>query len=1029
MKVQRLPSMIAIPFQEYLSESNAVFRLYRLCDAGEVLARFLTIVALSELRRQLGENPFPDKLLRVLNTRIKRPTFGQWRDMLLDLTEAVDWEKALLRLPFQQFVTKCLAPTLRGKEGLVEFRNNLIHAGPPAQAWAEQKLERWEPRLSGLIQHLSFLEPSRVVFFSQGTAWQLVGPTLKGEKITLSPALARELQGLPDRVVLVKDKAWLDLWPLCDYGRAMVSSPEGSRQAAHASPLVYFRAEPARCLYAALGGELPHGERSDVLEEFSALFRLKERFALEGPSLDFEEEIRADAAALIGKVRLQQVEQAKNTIQSVQRGIFWLTGPGGIGKSYLIAKLADDLRLPPLQGCRIAWRFKLSDRTRSNRTAFFQHTYGKLSAWLQKEERTSTTDPVKLFELVRELLDEVAVLKPGKPGGRPPRVLFFLDGMDEIGRLDESFLEIPFALSRDNVVWVCAGRPEGRLPQVFAPATPLIHNGLPAMENNDIRGLLLESSLSRKYDLLALDKEQGEETKNAAVEAVVQRAQGLPLYVHYVIQDILTGHFRFEDLPHRLPPRLRDYYEDLLGRQPINDLQPLLTPLMLTIAWAHAPLDETSLLYLMNRRGILEEDEADLLRQGLAALSSMVRQAPLPGTQDCGYEPYHPTFREHLRDDLAGNRTRENRRARKMFVELARDWAGLPQEHPIRAYVLSFGLKLLVEAQGWDDLEALLTDPHFIEAREATGPSHELMADYALALQAMPEPNWSRLWLAPGRCSLLTLKGISYLMDYGKVKEGIDLLQRCKEIVLARDLPELTCDWNILAGRVDLYHGNEHKALNRLKAALQIARQAGYEEGIAKIYLTLGVVRRKMDIPWQDAQKALENALDSDFAKNCPDFRMRVHLNLAMAFCRQGRPELARVSLEEVRGRLAKEPQPLITAWLLKYEGFACLTECDYPSALNCFRGAQEIFQSVGHVEEVNRCRALLLFSESLERIISREDPLFVDISQIPDSLQPLLRDLIPTIMLHKSMDTWILKIIDLLEKQTDPEPLVWRSV
>jgi hypothetical protein len=50
------------------------------------------------------------------------------------------------------------------------------------------------------------------------------------------------------------------------------------------------------------------------------------------------------------------------------------------------------------------------------------------------------------------------------PRARPPRVVFLLEGLDEIARRDADFPGLPFQLSRPDVVWLCAGRPEGALP-------------------------------------------------------------------------------------------------------------------------------------------------------------------------------------------------------------------------------------------------------------------------------------------------------------------------------------------------------------------------------------------------------------------------------------------------------------------------------------------------------------------------------------------------------------------------------------
>ena len=88
-----------------------------------------------------------------------------------------------------------------------------------------------------------------------------------------------------------------------------------------------------------------------------------------------------------------------------------------------------------------------------------------------------------------------------------------------------------------------------------------------------------------------------------ALRVVCDRAEGLPLLVHFVIQDLLSGHFSFANLESQLPPPgLESYYNDLLRRVPIGELQAVLTPLVTAIVWAEAPVDEPTLL-LPRQRG------------------------------------------------------------------------------------------------------------------------------------------------------------------------------------------------------------------------------------------------------------------------------------------------------------------------------------------------------------------------------------------------------------------------------------------
>jgi WD40 repeat protein len=770
----RLPSVLAIPLRDYLTEAHPVLRLHRLFDAGEILTRFLAVVALGELRRRAGGGPLPDDLLGVLRPQIERPTFGQWRTMLEALVRRLGPGEPLVVPELPGFVREQWLPRLAGgalpEESLVGLRNLLVHGGAMTRAAASEFLETWGPWLDGLPPQLAFLAEAEVFHHAGGALRRLAGPTAAGEErpvptdLSLTPPSG-------GRVVLLRAGHALDLGPLCEYGRATAPTPRGPGRAAHDGPLVYVRAEADRLIYAALGVDLAHGERRDAVGPFRALFRLDERPAAEtGVAEDFEAEVRRDAAALVGREREQA--QLKQAVKEARTGVLWVAGPGGIGKSFLLAKVADDLgHAPPERLCRIAWRFQAGDGARCQRAAFFRHavrclgrwpalpTVGRISNPSGEEGRignpsyekrplapTLAQGPDELYAQLGALLNEAAGLTAGDSRARPPRVLFTLDGLDEIERLDPDFAEVPFRLSRPNVVWLCAGRPERSLPRVFAPrrCTHVFAGGLPPMAEADIRSMLLDGTGSLKCDLLALDSE-GEESgrvTNRAVSAVVERAGGLPLYVHHVAQDVLTGHCRFADLERRLPPGLAAYYDDLLGRLAVGDLQALLTPLAVTLAWARAPLDEETLHLLMVRRKVLAEggEGRAMLRRALEAVGSLVRLAPVPGAARHGYELYHPIFREHVRTDAAMALGQQNELARQELCALAVGWAGVPDAHPARDYALRYGPRTLLEAGRREEAESLLTSPAFLEAKAEAGLVYDLAGDFAEAAEGPSSP-------------------------------------------------------------------------------------------------------------------------------------------------------------------------------------------------------------------------------------------------------------------------------------------------
>jgi hypothetical protein len=727
---------------------------------AEILTRFCAVVALGEWRAWLGPKPWPEPPLSTLQKSIKKPTFGQWVAILRDLTQQADPAMPLVVGELIEFGKQQLLPLLRGEdanawESLVQMRNDAVHSGGMPEEAARQCLNYWGPKLDQLVGQLGFLHGVEVCLYTGGAARRMAGPTAElGPEQPLPVPLRAELdrKGLADHVVLLRQGKYLDLWPLCDYGRAVSETPSGPWEAGSSSPWLYYRSQPDRLQHVAVGSEVPFAERpQQVAEQFRQLFSLNAPVSPANLPLDFDREIEDDAAQFVG--RKQELADLVQAVAEAQSGVLWVGGSGGIGKSYLMAAAGRHRKLrdsagdtPPAKLCLIAWRFKAGDLNRCNRRAFFRHAVSRLARWLGRPGYLSADTGSELLAQFRRLLDDVAALQPqSRPDGTPypnaraRRVVFLLDGMDEIERLDPEFPGLLFQLAPANVVWVCAGRPERTLPRVFA-AERCRHvfgtaGGLPPMGENDIRAMLIDGSGSLKYGLLTLDQETPDRgVVNEAVDAVVSRAAGLPLYVRFVVDDILARRRQFDKLATLgLPDGLTEYYDEMFKGLGVGDLQALLTPLVVTIAWANEPLGEDALLLLLDWRRTLTDDESGraVLREALSRVQSLVRAEALPGGS-LGYQPYHPTLRDHVRSDLAraGRPPQfghQNTWARRSFAYLASRWRDLGEAHPARGYALRQGLSHLLDdgpAGASAALELCLRDggAYLREAIRAAGP-------------------------------------------------------------------------------------------------------------------------------------------------------------------------------------------------------------------------------------------------------------------------------------------------------------------
>jgi hypothetical protein len=577
----QLPSILALPLNDFLSEQHPVMRLHRLFDAAEVLTRFALIVGLAECLDHEGN--VPTRLLNTLRPAIQQPSFGQWRRMLEAVRRLLPDELLLPSLPL--FLDECLLPaTAPGtpETSLLELRNRVVHSGALPQAEARRLLGSWAEWVQQLPDQLACFTVATVCVARGGRLLPLLGPDARLAVPLAEQAAPAQVEG---QVLLVRDGQWRSLWPLCAYGRGQIQGPEGERVAASEAPQIYYRAEPARLLYAALGVDLPWSERSDTLGDFRRLFRLDQRQPAKARQPDdYEEELRRDADALVG--RSAELKHLKDLIRGTESSVLWLFGSGGSGKSYLTAKLAIELNTQPGKRCRVAWRFKISDQSRCTEVAFLTHAIRQMSDWLGKSANPEQ-EAAALRGQLAGLLDEFATLQPKDDRARPPQVLFVLDGMDEIAQLDSEFAQRLLGFQRHNAIWLCSGRVEGRLGEVFSSdrCTHVFPGGMPPMTSDDVRSMLLEDTGELKYQLLALDRERVDvleeiEQSNAAVDAVVERAHGLPLYVALVASDIRAGAYTFDELDRRLPPNLSAYHEERLRRLGVGELQAVLTPLI-----------------------------------------------------------------------------------------------------------------------------------------------------------------------------------------------------------------------------------------------------------------------------------------------------------------------------------------------------------------------------------------------------------------------------------------------------------------
>ena len=150
------------------------------------------------------------------------------------------------------------------------------------------------------------------------------------------------------------------------------------------------------------------------------------------------------------------------------------------------------------------------------------------------------------------------------------------------------------------------------------------------MQIQDIRSMLLERIGLFRNKLLAGDKEKGDEVVNPFIDLVAKRAEGLPLFVNYVTQDVQQGNYPLDGTAN-LPKGLTAYHEKLIEGLGVGALKELLTPLVATLSMANEPLAEQEIITFLRLRDRIPDGEAGdkLVIKGLAA-PEYVKAAPDP---------------------------------------------------------------------------------------------------------------------------------------------------------------------------------------------------------------------------------------------------------------------------------------------------------------------------------------------------------------------------------------------------------------
>jgi hypothetical protein len=728
-------------------------------DAAEIITRFLTITALSDILRQKGE--FPEPVQDALTDKLERPTFGAWKELLAIAIDNLPKERGQTRCfvsELPSFVRDKWLPALgsgedKPEEKLIALRNLIAHAGRLSDEKAQELLNAHRQRFESLAKELSFLANYDLIACTKERqiVWLKGLPDADGSFPKYDRDRSLSFVREQGRVYLVHDDKGLDLFPLHAFTDILQWREERYEfeRLEEVAPQIYFRLSERgylECIPFSTKAVFSHlGE--DAYQRFRDIFRLEEwreqrrrKAEAQGIQTLWDEQVRELTEVFVG--REEHIRQVKDAIKRTSKGVLWISGKPGIGKSALMAKLVQDYIGQTQHYIVIPYFFRYGQAGCS--TMYFLATALKrLQAELNREIEPEPRLPERQQQLVEAL--EEAVSKTGK------KVLFLVDGLDEIYRLEREFLNVPFMTMavKERIVWVCAGQSEGDLEEALKNrgAEEVFPNGLPPLDEQAIRAMLIEHLGRLKYALF--ERDEGE--CNRFVEAVTRKSEGLPLYVQRLIEDLKAGRFTVWD-EEKLPKSLEDYFEQLLERRGVHSERGVLTTLVCLLAWAKEPITEGMMKVLLQPHHLANEpDWDDVFRKVLNHGRWMLRQRRIPNDES-GWAIYHDSFRQHL---LKSETVKPDRNwAQGRWLGVCEDWKGLASQEPsLHRYILRHYAEHLYdkwqmtnERMTYDALCRLALDPEFAQAQTEYLPKEpnlplktvQLALDAAIQLEDAP---------------------------------------------------------------------------------------------------------------------------------------------------------------------------------------------------------------------------------------------------------------------------------------------------
>ncbi|MDN5300407.1 MAG: hypothetical protein PWP51_2960 [Clostridiales bacterium] len=716
------PFVLAPVLGEYEEEQNYTLKLWHICDFTELTIRLMVIIAIAELS---CDEVLAQKVLPELKRLVEYPTLGKWREMArFVFSEKLSAHYVTLANTYWKIVE----PFVSGAEdqpSLIGMRNQLAHGCGQSMGKSKKLCEFWIPHFEAFVMSLETIKALNLYTEIEGDTahyWRLVGNKNDFPKVK-RPLSATATHADDQKHVFVETAhGFRTLWPF-SFIEANDLSDEDEHTVIRQN--LYVRRGEIALNYTPIGSNVLFAVESgtEALQSFQKLFatdsferKQQKPFMIRG----FEQDFLKDAAECIG--RTNERDKIIETTKTVSDRILWIHGNAGAGKSYILSSVYDWLKNnsdPSV--CLLGYRFRSGD-DRCSKKSLITFLAERLMQWEGIYRQASVKTKDFTLGTLSALLEQIK---------EDHKVMIVLDGMDELSRNDLSVIDmIQNGLILPHVQWICAGR--SNITEKFNEATCLsiFEEGVPPMSRDDVRELLIQKMGRLRKRLILTDVDHEDEVINPFIEHAVRASKGLPIYLKYLVGDILSGKIKAFDGSYPLPQSIDQYYQQLLVQSGTDFVSQLKSPVIGCIAVSKEPVSESFIkAYLIQRDLLIDNMDAAHIVSGMMRTLMMMLRVVSRSDGDHGYILYHHSLYEHLKVNATNRYITES--SERAFYRMIKDYQMLSDV--LKQYIERWGMRHLIEMNyesALTDLMAFLQDDAFMMRKLAVQMPEAIVDDF-----------------------------------------------------------------------------------------------------------------------------------------------------------------------------------------------------------------------------------------------------------------------------------------------------------